>query len=256
MRPRIPKQCQHCSMFFDDGNFCAQLTQQELLALNAESSLVTIRRDEAIPEQTQKLHPIIAISSGVLSLQHLLHDGRKTIAALLMRGDILDLRNSSQNQLGALIALNTVTFCRLSQTVFDASIANNSSARTLAWKNVTSQTFRAINHAADLAKKQALEKLASFIFECRNRDARMPGKDHVQIPIRRRDLAEYLGMQPETVSRCFKDLAERGIIQVSDLSIVRIVNVPALRRIANGDRSAKGTGTLGHAGFNILVADA
>jgi CRP/FNR family transcriptional regulator, anaerobic regulatory protein len=255
MSPHLPEQCSHCSMYFDTENFCAKLSDNELIALNAQSSLVTVKRDEAVPEETQKRHPVMAISSGVLSLQHLLHDGRKTIAAILMRGDILDLRNSTQNQLGALIALNSVTLCRLSPVIFDAAIAENPKARMLAWANITDQTFRAINHAADLAKKQALEKLASFIFEIRNRDTHVPGHDHVQIPIRRRDLAEYLGMQPETVSRCFKDLAKRGIIHVSDLSVIRILNAPALRRISNGDRSPKG-GRLDDPSFNVLVADA
>ncbi len=243
-------------MFFDTENFCAKLTEEELIALNAGSSLVTIKRDQAIPEETRKHHPIVAISSGVLSLQHMLHDGRKTIAAILMRGDILDLRSSSKTQLGSLIALNTVTLCRLSPTVFDASIANNPRARTLAWDNITNQTFRAISHAADLAKKQALEKLASFIFEIRNHDTRTISKDHVQIPIRRRDLADYLGMQPETVSRCFKDLAGRGIIQVSDLSAVRILDAPLLRRIANGDRGPLKTTRADGSCFRILAAGA
>jgi CRP/FNR family transcriptional regulator, anaerobic regulatory protein len=255
MSSHLPEQCLHCSMYFDAENFCAKLSKKELIALNAGSSLVNLKRSESISEETQKLHPVMAISSGVLSLQYLLHDGRKTIAAILMRGDILDLRNCAQHKLGALVALNSVTLCRLSPAVFDASIAANAKARMLAWGNITDQTFRAINHAADLAKKQALEKLASFILEISNRDARMPGKDHVQIPIRRYDLAEYLGMQPETVSRCFKDLAERDIIRVSDLSVVRIIDASALRRIANGDRAPKGK-QMDDPAFKILVADA
>lgn len=251
-----PEQCKHCSMFFDAGNFCAKLSPDELAELNAHSCVVSVKRDETVHEEALRQHPIMAVSSGVLSLQHILHDGRKTIAAILMRGDILDLRNSTTNQLGSLIALSKVTLCRLSPEIFDRSLATNPVARTLAWKNITSQAFRAISHASDLAKKQALEKLASFIFECRNREPGPVQLDHVQIPIRRRDLAEYLGMQPETVSRCFKELEERGAIQVSELSIVRISNAPALRRIANGDRTIKETGQFADYGYNILVADA
>lgn len=256
MTNRSPEQCQHCSLFFDAANFCASLTPNELAEMNAQSSQVTVKRDEAIDEDLTDRYPIVAISSGVLSLQHLLHDGRKTISAILMRGDILDLRNADRHQLGALIALSNVTLCRLSPAVFDRVLAENPGARKLAWENITGQTFRAINHASDLAKKQALEKLASFIFECRNRNHPKPGKDPVQIPIRRRDLAEYLGMQPETVSRCFKDLQGRGIIQVADLSLVRITNAPALRRIANGDRAAHDIRPRPEPEFNILVADA
>ena len=103
------------------------------------------------------------------------------------------------------------------------------------WENLRDQAFRAIDHSADIAKKQAVEKLASFIFECRNRQDKT---EVVEIPVRRVDLAEYLGMQPETVSRCFKDLEKRGILELPSLSALKILNVPMLRRIANGDKDA------------------
>lgn len=250
-----PAPCTQCSMYAEAGNFCASLTAAELKAMNARSCLVTIKRDETIPREVLQHHPVMAVSSGVLSVQQLLHDGRRTIAAIMMRGDILDLRHTTAKQLGTLVALSKVQLCRLSPAVFDQSIAINPSAREMALRNITNQAYRAISHASDLAKKQALEKLASFVVECRDRCPEELPLDDVHIPIRRGDLADYLGMQPETVSRSFKELEERGVVQVLDLSHLRVRDAEALRRIAGGDRSVRGSAPFAKAGFSILVAD-
>lgn len=173
-----------------------------------------------------------------------------------MRGDILDLRSLTDRHLGSLVALNKVSLSKLSPKVFDQILNSNSTARVLAWENLTHQTARAISHASDLAKKHAIEKLASFIFECQNRRDNHLRDNHIVIPIRRRDLAEYLGMQPETISRCFKELEERGIINVTDLNAIKLEQPSTLRRLANGDREAGNDNRPNCPEYKILVAGA
>ena len=234
-----PKKCTECSLFFDSGNFCAQLTQDELLQLNRESRTADMKRGDTFSDDALQRWPVVAVSSGVLSLQPLLQDGRQSIAALFMRGDIIDLRSTTQRTRGNLIALASSEVCRLSPSAFEQIVSSNPDAQKIVWNNLREQTFRAIDHSVDLTKKQALEKLASFIFECNHREVvKAKRKSLVNIPVRRVDLAEYIGMQPETVSRCFRDLEERGIIEMEKLSSLIIKDIPALRRIANGDRSS------------------
>ena len=236
MPQATPEQCKTCALFYDSGNFCSSLKESELIDLHDHSQFETIKRGTQIWDHVLDQWPILAIESGVLSLQQVLSDGRKTIAAFFMRGDIVDLRDASNRKLGGLVALSKVTVCRLSPDCFDKIVNNNRNARVLIWDNLRDQTFRAMAHSSDLAKKTSREKLAAFIFECSNRTSGAQRDDIVEIPVRRRDLAEYLGMQPETVSRCFKDFEKRGVIEVSDLSTIRILDVAALRQIANGAR--------------------
>ena len=253
---QAPESYDFCSFFSDKAGFSGKLTEDERHALGASSQTMTVKRGETHQTSDLMSWPIVAVSNGVLSLQELLNDGRRTIAALFMRGEILDMRGSLDRNLGSLVALDTVNICQLCPTVFDRILDTNPAARTLAWEGLASQTHRAIRHASDLAKKQALEKLASFIFECRHRSGNPPLTDHVKIPIRRRDLAEYLGMQPETISRCFKKLEENGIISVSDMSVLKLQCVPTLRRIANGDREAQRTDKYRGRAYKISAAGA
>jgi len=230
------KKCRGCALYADSKLFCAQLSGEELCDLSNQSRTLSMKRGDSLEHEALAHWPIIAIDSGVMSMQHLLQDGRKTIAALFMRGDIIDLRNISNRNRGALIALGKVDVCRLSPKVFEEVMARNPDAQKVIWENLRDQAFRAMDHSGDIAKKQALEKLASFIFECRNRQVGFSDGDLVEIPVRRIDLAEYLGMQPETVSRCFKDLEKRAIIEATTLNALKLLNVPMLRRIANGDK--------------------
>ncbi|KPU84089.1 hypothetical protein JI58_05970 [Marinosulfonomonas sp. PRT-SC04] len=238
MTDQHASKCQLCSIHSEPGNFCAHITPDEQNALGPKSRTATLKRGDSINSEELLTWPIIAITSGVISLQHLLEDGRKTIAAFFMQGDIIDMRGISSRNRGHLIALNKATICRLSPTVFENIIESNPGALRVVWNNLRKQTYRAIDHSADLAKKHALEKLASFIFECKRRQTIAAPEDTVIIPVRRVDLAEYLGMQPETVSRCFKDLEARGIIRFNSISNIQILEIPTLRRIANGDKNA------------------
>jgi len=228
--------CQTCAIYSEAGGFCDHLTGAQLETLMSQSRRSRMRRSETISSEELLVWPIIAIASGVLSLQHLLEDGRKTIAALFMQGDIIDMRGLANRHHGHLISLGKTEVCHLSPPAFEAVTGENLSAQKVAWNSLRNQTYRAMDHAADLAKKQALEKLASFVFECRRRQTDRGAGDMVHIPVRRIDLADYLGMQPETVSRCFKDLQARKIIALEGISNLRILDIPTLRRIANGDK--------------------
>ena len=242
MSSETPHECKQCSLYFESENFCAKLTPEELIDLNYESRTATMKRGDSFSDEALSQWPIVAVESGVLSLQYIMQDGRKTIAALFMPGDIVDLRSASNRKRGNLIALGKAGICRLSPAIFTEIVRINPNAQQVVWDNLREQTFRAIEHSVDLAKKQALEKLASFIFECRHHESANAKNDSVvSIPIRRLDLAEYIGMQPETVSRCFRELESNRIIELETLTTIIIKNIPALRRIANGDRTVEET---------------
>lgn len=236
MSASTPNICKSCNLHCDSGNFCARLSTDELVQLNAKSNSASMKRGDALSDDALMQWPIVAVSSGVLSLQHLMADGRKSIAALYMQGDIIDLRGISNRNRCNLIALGNSKVCRLSPEVFETITKNNADAQNSVLNNLRDQTFRSIDHSVDMSKKQALEKVASFIFECNPREFDNTENTVIaKIPVRRVDLAEYIGVQPETVSRCFKNLQNRGIIKFENLSVITVKNVSALRELANGD---------------------
>lgn len=251
-KSKVVDKCQTCAIYSEAGGFCNHLTEAQHERLIHQSRYARLLRGDTISSQDLLVWPVIAIASGVLSLQHLLEDGRKTIAALFMPGDIVDMRGQANRHHGFLIALGKTEICRLSPTAFETVIDQNHDAQKVAWNSLRNQTFRAMDHVADLAKKQAIEKLASFLFECRRRQKGGKTGKRVHIPVRRIDLADYLGMQPETVSRCFKDMERRGTIAIDGLSDLKLLDIPTLRRIANGDKQSQNLRHTDKDHFNVV----
>jgi CRP/FNR family transcriptional regulator, anaerobic regulatory protein len=86
-----------------------------------------------------------------------------------------------------------------------------------------------------LGRKSATERVVSFILMLSNSAARRrrPG-DPVLLPMSRSDIADYLGLTVETVSRTFTRLKKQGLIELLDEKKIRLAKRQALREIADG----------------------
>ena len=80
----------------------------------------------------------------------------------------------------------------------------------------------------------ALEKVGSFILEMAARISQGHG-DSVALPVSRYDIADYLAVSVETVSRSLTDLTHRGVIKLSGTRTVKIMDRNALE---DGERDA------------------
>ena len=86
-----------------------------------------------------------------------------------------------------------------------------------------------------LGRKTAMEKVASFLLML-SRRAEKRGRlaNPVAVPMNRSDIADYLGLTIETVSRTITELKKEGIISITGLSHVEIVNADQIEEIAEG----------------------
>jgi len=176
--------------------------------------------------------PVIVISSGAAGLQHFLKDGRRTLSTIFLAGEVLDF-NQIRGSGGSLCCLLPGK-----ARVFDAQVIEQlRQENPQAWTTLMEGKFNCCcfttNHSVDLARKSAVEKLASFIFECRNRQIINRG-NLIDLILNRIDIADYMGLRPETLSRAFTKLKHRKMIACDGSDYIHILNEPALRQIANG----------------------
>ncbi len=230
----IADKCRNCALRTDDALICAQLSTGELIELSSHSTPTNVDRKQPVNARLVDRNPIIAIVEGVIGLQHVLKDGRRSIAALFWRGDIVDLRRDGERAPGNLVALTPARICSLSVESYDKLVRDNPDARAVAISNMREQIHFAADHSVDLGKKSAPERLAAFIFECRRRQLGGDDCQIVDLALRRSDIADYMGLQPETVSRGLKELERRELIALKGRSKVRILDAAALRQLANG----------------------
>jgi CRP/FNR family transcriptional regulator len=86
-----------------------------------------------------------------------------------------------------------------------------------------------------LGRKTALERVASFLRQQARRAARFGGSgDVAALPMTRTDIADYLGVTPETVSRVLSQLRARGVISLR-ADAAQILKPAALAALAEGE---------------------
>jgi CRP-like cAMP-binding protein len=182
-------------------------------------------------EAFQRL-PVLAITKGAIGLRHILGDGRQTISVIHFDGEVLDFRHFGRLS-GKLICILPVTANLYKGNEFDQMKRDSTLFQIEHTAIRARQNVYASLHSLDLARKSAVEKLASFIFESRKRQ-NLGRALNVELRLRRADIADYMGLRIETLSRAFSKLKKMRLIESSDGDEVQIIDEPGLRQLANG----------------------
>ncbi len=86
-----------------------------------------------------------------------------------------------------------------------------------------------------LGRKTAVERLATFLVKLSERQARLGGPaDAVSLPMSRGDIADYLGLTPETVSRTLTQMKVAGLIRLQSASRILLLRRDELDALAAG----------------------
>jgi CRP/FNR family transcriptional regulator, nitrogen fixation regulation protein len=87
---------------------------------------------------------------------------------------------------------------------------------------------RSQNHSLLLGRGTAVERLAAFLIEWAQHS---PGAQTIALPLTRRDIADYLGLTLETVSRMFSQLSRNALIELPTARQIRFKDLAALREL-------------------------
>jgi CRP/FNR family transcriptional regulator len=169
---------------------------------------------------------------GSVMLYKLLPDGRRQVVEVLRPGDIFGLAGSDENDCTA----ETLTDAEVQEIDLKSVERSDALQRTLT-KCLTSQMRVLHEHAVLLGRKSAVERVASFLMHlvpdrggvgCVGpRDEKSDGFD-LHLNMTRQEIADYLGLTIETVSRVVSDLKRRGVIRVDKADRIHLNKVCSL----------------------------
>ncbi|WP_246745815.1 helix-turn-helix domain-containing protein [Ciceribacter sp. L1K22] len=170
------------------------------------------------------------ILDGCVALYQLLADGRKQILDILGPGRLLGAGVTDHFQCGA----ETLAFTHIEELGTDESGAAIDAHRQLQLLLV-----RSLSHATLLGRKTAPEKVASALVDLSQQFARRPkgsGRRAVTFTLHltRADLADWLGLTLETVSRQLNGLKRSRVIDFRTPELITIKDPDRLAAIANG----------------------
>src|ERR1700744_3192032 len=148
------------------------------------------------------------VIDGAVRSYKLLSDGRRQIGAFHLAGDIFGLENGGLHRFTAEAIVDTTV--RLVKRVSLAHVAECDAAVARDLLNMTATNLQhAENHMLLLGRKTSLERVAAFLLEM---DRRLTAAGIMALPMCRRDIADYLGLTLETVSRALSTLHDKGIL--------------------------------------------
>ena len=151
---------------------------------------------------------VYQVKIGAVRSYKLLSDGRRQIGAFHLAGDIFGLENGSEHRFTAEAIVNTTV-----RLIKRRSLEMVAESDALVSRNLLSMTTSNLQHAEDhmllLGRKTSLERVAAFLIEM---DRRLTAAGVMPLPMSRRDIADYLGLTLETVSRALSRLHELDVI--------------------------------------------
>jgi CRP/FNR family transcriptional regulator len=212
---------------------CCGLPNQAARPLMSISSLHRKAPGEVLFAEGDEADSIYEVVRGTVRLYKLLPDGRRLITGFLSAGHLLGLAPDGICVYTA-EAITEVTLCRYKRAAFERLVDEvpGLAKRLLA---VTSDELRAAqDRMLLLGRKSATEKVASFLLLMADQgDGQDAGE--VAIPMTRSDIADYLGLTIETVSRTLSKLKQQGMIALPTATRIEIRDRDDLEAVAVGE---------------------
>jgi CRP/FNR family nitrogen fixation transcriptional regulator len=189
-------------------------------------ALMPFARNSEIYGENEPADYLYTVVSGTVRTYKVLVDGRRQIGGFHLAGDIFGFETGEEHTFSA----EAITDCKILVIKRSAVIAlaarDNDIARQM-WALTARELQRVQDHIMVLIKS-AQERVAGFLLEMADR---VPGGGAVELPMSRQDIADYLGLTIETVSRTLTQLEKTAAIELPTSRRIVLRNRSALNRL-------------------------
>jgi CRP/FNR family nitrogen fixation transcriptional regulator len=185
--------------------------------------------------ETETADYIYQILSGAVRTIKLLPDGRRLIGAFYLPGDIFGVENGDAHRFTAEASVDTEALIAKRTLVFGDSEESLTGTREVL-KLLARSLEHAESHLLLLGRQTSVERVAAFLIEM---DRRLQPHWEIILPMTRRDIADYLGLTIESVSRAFSMFRREGLLSFQGHAHRRVVlrHRTKLARLANSSES-------------------
>src|SRR6202047_2004211 len=195
--------------------FCGAAARAlELRKLQGLATQVYFHSGKTIFSESEPADAIYGLSQGVVRLYKLLPDGRRQVSGFALPGDFLGMPLADRHNFSA-DAIGEVSLCRFSRDDLTKFIQSSPDIMRLVIEFATRELDMAQDLLQLLGNGSAQGRVAIFLVSWRNRLARLSVfSETVPLPMRRQDIADFLGLKLETVSRTLAKLEQKNAIRI------------------------------------------
>ena len=189
-------------------------------------AVMSYPRNTEIFGENEPADYVYKVISGSVRTYKILNDGRRQIGGFYLPGDIFGLQLADEHAFSAEAITDTKVLVVKRSALTALAGRDATVGRDLF--NLTSRELRRMQDRILLLVKSAQERVASFLLEMAERAS---AGNIVELPMSRQDIADYLGLTIETVSRTLSGLESAAAIEVPTSRRIVLRNRPALNRL-------------------------
>ena len=183
-------------------------------------------RNSEIYGENEPAEFIYKLVSGAVRTSKILADGRRQIGEFYLPGDIFGLEVGTEHAFSA-EAIADAKVIVIKRSTVEALAARDSNVARQLWATTGRELQRMQEHIL-LLIKTAQERVAGFLLEMA---MRIKSTTEIELPMSRQDIADYLGLTIETVSRTLTILENSAAIALPSSRRIVLRNPAALRRL-------------------------
>jgi CRP/FNR family transcriptional regulator len=214
------------------GRMHQLLSDEERSRLAVIASIVRFKKGAEIYREGHRAEAVFNIISGVAKAYRCGPDGKEHIAAFLFPEDLFGLAQEGRYA-NSLKALTPVTAYRIPVAALRSRLTADAALEFHVIAKLCHELRQTQRHAFMLASRRALSKLTMFLQMLEQLQTTNGGStNEIYVPMDRSDIAEYIGTTLAAVSRAFRTLTARGILQSRDRRHAKVIDRDAFEKLA------------------------
>jgi CRP-like cAMP-binding protein len=208
------------------------LSDDERARLAVIATVVRFKKGDAIYREGDHAEAVFNIISGVVKAYQQCPDGTERIAAFLFPEDLFGLAQDG-TYANSIKTLTPVTAYRIPVTALRNQLLADAALGFHVITKVCQELCQAQRHAFLLANDRTLSKLVLFLQMLEQlQAAKGEATDEIHLPMDRSDIAEYVGVSLAALSRAFRTLSTRCILQSRNRRHVKVIDRGAFDMLA------------------------
>jgi CRP/FNR family nitrogen fixation transcriptional regulator len=189
-------------------------------------AVMPFARNAEVYGENEPAEYLYKVVSGAVRTYKVLADGRRQIGAFYLPGEVFGLESGSEHAFSA-EAISDARVLVVKRSALESAASRDSAVAQQLWSITAEELRRAQDHLLTLIKT-AEERVVGFLLEMA---ARTPTASQIELPMSRQDIADYLGLTIETVSRTMIHLKSAAAIDLPSARRVVLLNRVALGRL-------------------------
>ena len=230
----VPVLCQACEA--RHKGVCGAMTPDELTRLSRHTTIRQHPAKTILVTEEEPVKSYANLLNGVVKLSKTMADGRQQIVGLQFAPDFVGRPFHAESQVCAEPASN-VTLCYFPKNTIEAMLKEQPELERRLLRQALGELDEARDLMLTLGRKSAEEKLASFLYLIARHidptiDIRAATEVTFDLPLTRTDIADFLGLTIETVSRQLTKMRKADVIRVENNRHIIIPDLSRLREIS------------------------